>query len=182
MAQIAINYLAIPLILAMLAYAAVSFPETTANTLYTVLEFIKEHPTASSIGIIAGAGALLGPDLLAGTAVAGAQQPRCVEPTFAAATETLLGASIGSRGGSSTTGSGCAALCPCLLSQLQPYTPPAGMTSQYDTRCSVVCVCMNLSLVCRCAGAAGRQARRPADATTAAAAAGARAGAAVPSA
>lgn len=36
-----------------------------------VLEFIKEHPTASSIGIIVGAGVLLGPDLLAGTAVAG---------------------------------------------------------------------------------------------------------------
>jgi hypothetical protein len=68
---VAINYLAIPLSLAMLAYAAVSFPETTANTLYTVLEFIKEHPTASSAGIIIGAGALLGPDLLAGTAVAG---------------------------------------------------------------------------------------------------------------
>lgn len=33
--QTAINYLAIPAILAMLAYAAVSFPETTANTIYT---------------------------------------------------------------------------------------------------------------------------------------------------
>jgi len=69
--QTAINYLAIPAILAMLAYAAVSFPEQTANSIYTVLEFIKEHPTASSIGIVVGAGALLGPDLLAGTAVAG---------------------------------------------------------------------------------------------------------------
>lgn len=69
--QTAINYLAIPAILAMVAYAAVSFPEQTANTTYTVLEFIKEHPTASSIGIVVGAGALLGPDLLAGTAVAG---------------------------------------------------------------------------------------------------------------
>ena len=69
--QTAINYLAIPAILAMLAYAAVSFPEQTANSVYAVLEFVKEHPTASSIGIIVGAGALLGPDLLAGTAVAG---------------------------------------------------------------------------------------------------------------
>lgn len=69
--QTAINYLAIPAILAMLAYAAVSFPEQTADSVYAVLEFVKEHPTASSIGIIVGAGALLGPDLLAGTAVAG---------------------------------------------------------------------------------------------------------------
>jgi hypothetical protein len=71
--QTAINYLAIPAILAMLAYAAVSFPEQTADSVYAVLEFVKEHPTASSIGIIVGAGALLGPDLLAGTAVAGEQ-------------------------------------------------------------------------------------------------------------
>jgi hypothetical protein len=55
----------------MLAYAAVSFPEQTANSVYTVLEFVKEHPTAASVGIIITAGALLGPDLLAGTAVAG---------------------------------------------------------------------------------------------------------------
>ena len=43
-----------------------------------VLEFVKEHPTASSIGIIVGAGALLGPDLLAGTAVAGKEPVVCV--------------------------------------------------------------------------------------------------------
>ena len=69
--QTAINYLAIPAIIAMLAFAAVSFPEQTANSIYTVLEFVKEHPTASSIGIVVAAGVLLGPDLLAGTAVAG---------------------------------------------------------------------------------------------------------------
>lgn len=55
----------------MVAFAAVSFPEQTANSVYTLLEFVKEHPTASSIGIVVGAGALLGPDLLAVTAVAG---------------------------------------------------------------------------------------------------------------
>jgi hypothetical protein len=60
----------------MLAYAAVSFPEQTANSVYTVLEFVKEHPTAASVGIIITAGALLGPDLLAGTAVAGG--PACL--------------------------------------------------------------------------------------------------------
>jgi hypothetical protein len=32
---------------------------------------VKEHPIASSKGIVVGAGPLLGPDLLAGTAVAG---------------------------------------------------------------------------------------------------------------
>jgi hypothetical protein len=81
----------------MLAYAAVSFPETTANSIYTVLEFIRSHPTASSIGIIVAAGALLGPDLLAGSAVAGAlsmARADCVGHT----SSSILGAGVQLRG------------------------------------------------------------------------------------
>ncbi|KAF8065807.1 hypothetical protein HT031_002867 [Scenedesmus sp. PABB004] len=67
----ATRYLALPAIAALLAWQAVTHPQATASTIYAVLEFVQEHPAASSVGIIAAAGVLLGPDLLAGAAVAG---------------------------------------------------------------------------------------------------------------
>jgi hypothetical protein len=70
--RVAINYLIYPVIVALLAYLAISHPEQTANSIYVLLEFIKDHPAASSVAVVVAAGVLLGPDILAGTALAGA--------------------------------------------------------------------------------------------------------------
>jgi hypothetical protein len=69
--QVTINYLFYPVIVALLAYLAISHPEQTANSIYVLLEFIKDHPAASSVAVVVAAGVLLGPDILAGTALAG---------------------------------------------------------------------------------------------------------------
>lgn len=69
--QLAISYLLYPAIAALLAYLAISHPEATASSIYTVLEFVKEHPAASSVGVVVAAGVLLGPDILAGSALVG---------------------------------------------------------------------------------------------------------------
>jgi hypothetical protein len=69
--QVAITYLFYPLIAALLAYLAISHPEQTASSIYLLLEFVKEHPAASSVAVVVAAGVLLGPDILAGTALAG---------------------------------------------------------------------------------------------------------------
>lgn len=50
MLQFSIKFLAIPAIIALLAWLAISHPQATANTVFTVLEFVKEHPAAASIG------------------------------------------------------------------------------------------------------------------------------------
>jgi len=67
----AINYLAFPAIVAMLAWLAISYPQQAANSVYYVLEFAKDHPVASSVSVVAAVGVYLGPDLLAGAAVTG---------------------------------------------------------------------------------------------------------------
>ncbi|WIA37274.1 hypothetical protein OEZ86_014217 [Tetradesmus obliquus] len=69
--RLAISYLLYPAIAALLAYLAISHPEATASSIYTVLEFVKEHPAASSVGVVVAAGVLLGPDILAGSALVG---------------------------------------------------------------------------------------------------------------
>jgi hypothetical protein len=97
--RVAINYLIYPVIVALLAYLAISHPEQTANSIYVLLEFIKDHPAASSVAVVVAAGVLLGPDILAGTALAGGRLKAAVLfwPIFEM--KTCQGCSAGCKAG-----------------------------------------------------------------------------------
>lgn len=70
-AQLVSSYLLLPLLVALLAWLALSFPQQTASTIGSTLELIRDHSMGASSLIVVLVAVLLGPSVLTAAAVAG---------------------------------------------------------------------------------------------------------------